>query len=96
MFHVRHIPLTSGIFPIKPLCMSTEDLLKDIDEFLEKSGMAETTFGRKSVNDGKAVGRLRSGKRMWPETINRIRQFIDAENSDAPASSQQPEARETA
>lgn len=56
-------------------------LLKQIDEFLEETGMAETTFGKKSVNDGKFVGRLREGKRVWPETADKATGFIAAERA---------------
>jgi hypothetical protein len=38
--------------------------------------MAETTFGRLAVNDGKFVSRLRSGGRVTPETAARVRSFI--------------------
>lgn len=63
--------------------MSNHDILKDVDGFLEKTGMAESTLGRKALNDGKAIARLRAGKRMWPETIDKLRDFIatDAETS---------------
>lgn len=54
-------------------------LLKLIDEFLEETGMAETTFGKKSVNDGKFVGRLREGKRIWPETADKATEFMSDE-----------------
>jgi SAM-dependent methyltransferase len=38
--------------------------------------MAETTFGRRAVNDGKLVSRLRQGGRVTPETLRRVRGFI--------------------
>src|SRR5207237_6864813 len=38
--------------------------------------MAESTFGRRAVNDGKFVARLRDGARVTPETLNRVNQFI--------------------
>jgi hypothetical protein len=60
--------------------MSNQDILKDVDGFLEKTGMAESTLGRKALNDGKAITRLRAGKRMWPETIDKLREFMTAES----------------
>jgi hypothetical protein len=39
--------------------------------------MAESTFGRLAVNDGKLVERLRTARRgVWPDTEKRIRSFI--------------------
>ena len=38
--------------------------------------MAESTFGRRAVNDGKFVGRLRDGARVTPETLERVNQFM--------------------
>ncbi len=53
-----------------------ERLLDEIDQFLATSKMAETTFGRKAVNDGKFVPRLRGGGRCWPETAERAVRYI--------------------
>ncbi|MBV8030180.1 MAG: hypothetical protein JO035_01595 [Betaproteobacteria bacterium] len=38
--------------------------------------MAESTFGRRAVNDGKFVSRLRDGARVTPETLQRVNEFI--------------------
>jgi hypothetical protein len=38
--------------------------------------MAESTFGRRAVNDGKFVARLRDGARVTPETLQRVNDFI--------------------
>ena len=57
--------------------MQTEpNIIAAIEAFCASSGMAESTFGRLAVNDGKLVQRLRSGGRMWPETIDRVRAFM--------------------
>lgn len=53
-------------------------LLDEIDAFLSGVKMSETTFGRKAVNDGKFVPRLRAGKRCWPETEEKAREFMRA------------------
>jgi hypothetical protein len=54
----------------------SEALLRDIAEFCRRAGMAESTFGRRAVNDGKLVGRLRLGGRVTTETVDRVRDFI--------------------
>lgn len=59
------------------LAMSTiSDLLADIESFLREKDMAETTFGRHAVNDGKFVGRLRDGAGVTIATIERVRAFM--------------------
>ena len=55
------------------------DLLTEIERFLSEKGIAETTFGLRAANDGKFVGRLRARKRMWPETIAAVREYIHRE-----------------
>jgi len=55
-----------------------EELLLEIADYCRLAGMAETTFGRLAVNDGKLVGRLRLGGRVTGETAARVRAFIGA------------------
>lgn len=57
------------------------DLLIEIEAFLaarrgQPDAMAETTFGRLAVNDGKFVRRLRDGCNMTLATIDRVRKFM--------------------
>jgi hypothetical protein len=52
-------------------------LLGSISQFCQRTGMAESTFGRRAVNDGKFVARLRDGARVTPETLQRVNQFIE-------------------
>jgi hypothetical protein len=51
-------------------------LLESIAEFCRISGMAESTFGRRVVNDGKFVARLRDGARVTPETLERVSRYM--------------------
>ena len=53
-----------------------EVLLSEIDAFLASSGIAESTFGRLSVNDGKFVGRLRDNGNITFATAEKVRRFI--------------------
>lgn len=52
------------------------ELVKEIEAYCRAAGLAETTFGRRAVNDGKFVGRLREGKGVTIKTVNRVRAFI--------------------
>ena len=56
--------------------MEAEQLLGEISDYCRKVGMAESTFGRRAVNDGKFVGRLRIGGRITTETVERVRSFM--------------------
>ena len=56
--------------------MDRDAILHDISEYCRRAGMAESTFGRRAVNDGKLVGRVRDGGRMTIETLERIRRYI--------------------
>jgi SAM-dependent methyltransferase len=53
-----------------------EKLLQEIANFCRRVGMAESTFGRRAVNDGKFVTRLRFGGRVTTHTVERVRAFI--------------------
>jgi len=61
-------------------------LLDSISEFCRRSGIAESTFGRRAVNDGKFVARLRDGARITPETLDRVTSFLGRHGASAPAS----------
>jgi TnpA family transposase len=58
-------------------------LLSEIESFLSTRKMAETTFGRMAVNDGKFVSRLRNGANMTLATIDRARTYIKGQNVDS-------------
>ncbi len=65
--------------------MTAEQLLGEIADYCRRVGMAESTFGRRAVNDGKLVSRLRIGGRVTMETVARVQGFM----SEHPS----PEAR---
>src|SRR5262249_36165212 len=54
----------------------SDDLLRDIAQYCRGAGIAESTFGRLAVNDGKLVTRMRLGGRVRTETAERVRAFI--------------------
>ena len=61
--------------------MTAEQLLGEIADYCRSVGMAESTFGRRAVNDGKLVGRLRIGGRVTIETVERVRTFMSEHRS---------------
>jgi hypothetical protein len=61
--------------------MNAQQLLQEIAEYCRRTGLAESTFGRRAVNDGKLANRLRNGGRITTETLDRIRAFMDADRN---------------
>ncbi len=58
-------------------------LVREIERFCGQMGMAESTFGRQVVNDGKFVSRLREGKGVTVATVDKVRQFISKNEGGA-------------
>ena len=56
--------------------LAAADLLDRIISYCRQSRMAETTFGRRAVNDGKLVARLRNGRSVSLDTAARVEAFI--------------------
>ncbi len=56
--------------------MNAQELLQEISDYCRHTGLAESTFGRRAVNDGKLTSRLRNGGRITTETLDRIRTFM--------------------
>src|SRR5258706_15332996 len=57
--------------------VESETLLREIAGYCRRVGMAESTFGRLAVNDGKLVSRLRFGGRVTLNTVERVQSFIE-------------------
>ena len=62
-----------------------EQILQEISEFCRSRGLAESTFGRRAVNDGKLASRLRNGGRITTDTLDRIRAFMARSSDGAPS-----------
>src|SRR5579864_49423 len=59
----------------KPMSEPNE-LRTEISSFCRQHGLAESTFGRLAVNDGKFVSRLRDGGRVRSHTLSRVKAFL--------------------
>jgi hypothetical protein len=57
--------------------MDRSGVLHDIRDYCRRAGMAESTFGRLAVNDGKLVSRIVEGARVRRGTLQRIEAFMD-------------------
>jgi hypothetical protein len=62
-----------------------DQILREIADFCRHTGLAESTFGRRAVNDGKLAARLRNGGRITTDTLDRIRAFMSENRSATPA-----------
>ncbi len=62
--------------------MNAQQLLQEISDYCRQTGLAESTFGRRAVNDGKLANRLRNGGRITTDTLDRIRAFMTDNRSD--------------
>ena len=63
-----------------------EVLLSQIDDACRRLRIAQTTFGRLAVNDGKFVTRLQQGGRVTLQTVDRVHRFIADQGGPSAAS----------
>ena len=63
--------------------MNAQQLLQEISDYCRQTGLAESTFGRRAVNDGKLAARLRNGGRITTDTLDRIHGFMTANPAQA-------------
>lgn len=68
---------------------NADQLLQEIGDYCRRSRVAESTFGRQAVNDGKLVQRLRMGGRITIETFDRVRSFIAGQSATSIAAERQ-------
>jgi hypothetical protein len=62
-----------------------DTLLAQIEDACRRLKIAQSTFGRLAVNDGKFVTRLQQGGRVTLHTVNRIHHFIAEQGGPAAA-----------
>ncbi|MFG1410317.1 hypothetical protein V5G24_04310 [Xanthobacter sp. VTT E-85241] len=83
---MRHLPIDmKGKCPLSKRMSESEKLLREIEACVRSAAMAETTFGRKAVNDGKLVARLRSGGSVTLDKAVHIRRFMASLRNDKAA-----------
>src|SRR5580693_3750107 len=72
-----------------PASATNAQILGEIRDFCRETRTAESTFGRRVVNDGKLVSRLRDGARITPETLDKVRSYLSVSRS-TPSTRQDP------
>lgn len=58
--------------------MKKVHLLREIEKFLRRSETPPTRFGREALGDPRFVFDLRRGREPRPDTIRRVRNFLEA------------------
>jgi hypothetical protein len=52
------------------------DLLAELDAFLNRHGLADSTFGLRATGDSHLLARIRAGRPLRRSTILRVRRFM--------------------
>lgn len=60
-----------------------ENLITDIEHFMNETGMSASAFGKGAVNDAHFVPNLRDGREPKFSTIARVRAFMEKETDAA-------------
>lgn len=53
-------------------------LLREVEKFLRQNGTPPTRFGREAMSDPRFVFDLRNGRDPRPETVARVRAYLEA------------------
>lgn len=60
-------------------------LIRDIEKFLDRTGMPVTKFGRLAARDPRLVGDLRNGREPRAAMVSRVEHFMNTFMGDAHA-----------
>ena len=52
-------------------------LLREVERFLRRNGTPATRFGREAMGDPRFVFDLRNGRDPRPETVERVRAYLE-------------------
>jgi tRNA-dihydrouridine synthase len=53
-----------------------EEILGEVERFLSSQQLGPSTFGRAALGDPNFVRELREGRRIWPDTAEKVRRFM--------------------
>src|ERR1700676_2375436 len=69
---------------------TADQVLGEIRDYCRATRTAESTFGRRVVNDGKLVSRLRDGARITTGTLDKVRAYLSEHRTAPPAADTKP------
>lgn len=58
-----------------------QNLITEIENAATSLGIAPSTVGERAGQGGRFYARLKEGRRVWPETANKVRTWISKETS---------------
>src|SRR5260370_41894273 len=64
---------------------TADQVLGEIRDYCRATRTAESTFGRRVVNDGKLVSRLRDGARITTGTLDKVRAYLSEYRGASPS-----------
>ena len=64
---------------------TADQILGEIRDYCRATRTAESTFGRRVVNDGKLVSRLRDGARITTGTLDKVRAYLSEYRGATPS-----------
>jgi predicted transcriptional regulator len=73
--------MISPKFLLKMHIPTIDQLLVDIEKYLEKTNMKAHCFGKKYLNDSGAISRLKKGNDPRLSTVQKIYEAINAKNT---------------
>ena len=56
--------------------MNNDELLRELDAFLDRHGIADSTFGIRAINDSHLLERVRAGRPIRRSTVVKIKKYI--------------------
>jgi hypothetical protein len=56
--------------------MDNDELLRELDSFLDRYGIADSTFGIRAVGDSHLVQRIRDSRPIRRSTILKVRKYM--------------------
>src|SRR5471032_2526454 len=71
---------------------TADQILGEIRDYCRATRTAESTFGRRVVNDGKLVSRLRDGARITTGTLDKVRAYLSEYRGVSPPARTRPSA----
>jgi hypothetical protein len=63
--------------------MKREELIQELDDWLDRYGISDTKFGILSVGDGHLMRRIRDGKTVRRSTVLKIRKWMQRHELDS-------------
>src|SRR5712671_5375131 len=69
---------------------TADQVLGEIRDYCRATRTAESTFGRRVVNDGKLVSRLRDGAKITTGTLDKVRAYLSEYSGASPSAPSRP------